>query len=318
MENRGPKTIQKRKKVSCKTLTLMWKNRYYYLLLLPAILFFVLFKYVPMAGIVLAFKDYSFQGGIWGSKWVGFEHFERLFSSASFYEILRNTLLISIYKLIFCFPVAIIFALLLNEIKNIRFKKMIQTISYLPYFISWVVLGTIIMELLSPSQGVVNYLLGLVGIEPIHFLADTKYFRGVLVATDIWKNVGWDSIIYLSAIAGVDIAQYESASIDGANRWDKAIRITLPSIMPTIVTMFILRMGSIMDGSFDQIFNLYNEIVYSVADTIDTYVYRVGLTDMQYDYTTAVGLFKNVIGFTLVILSNYIVRHIGEGENKLW
>ena len=309
---------EKSRKAICRINVLMWKNRYYYLLLLPALLFFLLFKYVPMAGVVLAFKDYSFQGGIFGSEWVGFEHFKRLFSSASFYEILRNTLIISIYKLIFCFPVAIIFALLLNEIKNMKFKKMIQTISYLPYFISWVVLGTIIMELLSPSQGVVNYLLGLIGIAPIHFLADTRYFRGVLVVTDIWKNVGWDSIIYLSAIAGVDVSQYESASIDGANRWNKAIRITLPSIMPTIVTMFILRMGNIMEGSFDQVFNLYNEIVYSVADTIDTYVYRVGLTDMQYDYTTAVGLFKNVIGFTLVILSNYIVGRIGEGENKLW
>lgn len=309
---------EKSRKATCRINVLMWKNRYYYLLLLPALLFFLLFKYVPMAGVVLALKDYSFQGGIFGSEWVGFEHFKRLFSSASFYEILRNTLIISIYKLIFCFPVAIIFALLLNEIKNMKFKKMIQTISYLPYFISWVVLGTIIMELLSPSQGVVNYLLGLIGIAPIHFLADTRYFRGVLVVTDIWKNVGWDSIIYLSAIAGVDVSQYESASIDGANRWNKAIRITLPSIMPTIVTMFILRMGNIMEGSFDQVFNLYNEIVYSVADTIDTYVYRVGLTDMQYDYTTAVGLFKNVIGFTLVILSNYIVGRIGEGENKLW
>ena len=309
---------EKSRKATCRINVLMWKNRYYYLLLLPALLFFLLFKYVPMAGVVLAFKDYSFQGGIFGSEWVGFEHFKRLFSSASFYEILRNTLIIIIYKLIFCFPVAIIFALLLNEIKNMKFKKMIQTISYLPYFISWVVLGTIIMELLSPSQGVVNYLLGLIGIAPIHFLADTRYFRGVLVVTDIWKNVGWDSIIYLSAIAGVDVSQYESASIDGANRWNKAIRITLPSIMPTIVTMFILRMGNIMEGSFDQVFNLYNEIVYSVADTIDTYVYRVGLTDMQYDYTTAVGLFKNVIGFTLVILSNYIVGRIGEGENKLW
>lgn len=301
-----------------RTAAALWRNRYYYLLLLPAILFFVLFKYVPMAGIVLAFKDYSFKGGIFGSEWVGLKHFERLFSSASFYEILRNTVTISIYKLIFCFPVPIFFALLLNEIKGVKFKKVVQTVSYLPHFISWVVLGTIISELLSPSRGVVNYLLGLIGIESIYFLADTGVFRGVLVVTDIWKNVGWDSIIYLSAIAGVDMEQYESADIDGANRWDKAIRITLPSIMPTIVTMFILRMGSIMDGSFDQIFNLYNEIVYSVADTIDTYVYRIGLADMQYDYTTAVGLFKNIIGFTLVVLSNYIVRRIGEGENKLW
>lgn len=311
--------MKKQKRVFVqKRLDLLVKNRYYYLLLLPAIIFFVLFCYVPMVGIILAFKDYTFKGGIFGSEWIGLQHFERLFTSASFWEVLRNTLVISIYKLIFCFPAAVIFALLLNEIKNIKFKKLVQTVSYLPYFISWVVVASILTELLSPSRGVINYLLGLIGIEPIYFLAETKVFRGVLVVSDIWKNVGWDSIIYLSAIAGVDMSQYESASIDGANRWAKAIYITLPSIMPTIVTMFILRLGSILGNSFDQIFNLYSEIVYSVADVIDTYVYRIGIKGMEYDYTTAVGLFKNVIGFVLIVATNYAVRHIGEGENKLW
>ncbi len=310
--------LEKKRAGKSRLPALLWKNRYYYLLLLPALLFFVLFCYVPMAGVGLAFKDFSYTKGIFGSDWAGLKHFERLFSSNSFYEILRNTIVISLYRLVFSFPMPVIFALLLNEIKSMRFKRCVQTISYLPHFISWVVMGGIIAELLSPSRGVVNYLLGLFGRDPVYFLAEPAYFRGVLVVTDIWKSVGWGSIIYLSAIAGVDMEQYESAAIDGATRWDMAVRITLPSILPTIVTMFILQIGSILSAGFDQIFNLYNPTVYKVADIIDTYVYRVGINEMKYDYTTAVGLFKNVVGFGLVIITNFIVRHIGEGEHGIW
>lgn len=296
----------------------LWKNRYYFLLLAPAIIFFAMFCYVPMAGVVLAFKKFSYSAGIFGSEWIGFDHFKRLFESNSFYEILRNTLLISFYKLLFAFPMPIIFALLLNEIKSSKLKRTVQTVSYLPHFISWVVLGGIIVELLSPSRGVINYILQLFGAEPIYFLADPKYFRGVLIVSEIWKTMGWSSIIYLSSIAGVSAEQYESAKMDGANRFDMIIRITLPSIAPTIITMFILQLGGIMNAGFDQIFNLYNSSVYSVADIIDTYVYRVGIKDMAYDYTTAVGLFKNAVGFMLVIAANFVVKHIGEGENSIW
>ncbi|TBL79046.1 sugar ABC transporter permease [Paenibacillus thalictri] len=296
----------------------MWKHRYYFLLLMPALIYFVLFHYVPMAGVVLAFKNYSIAKGIFGSEWAGLEHFRRLFDSASFYEILSNTIRISLYRLIFVFIAPVVFALLLNEIRGTGIKRTVQTISYLPHFISWVVLGGIIQELLSPTRGVVNYVIKLLGGEPVYFLADPNYFRGVLIVTDIWQSVGWGSIIYLSAIAGINPDQYESASIDGASRWDMIGKITLPSILPTIVIMFIFQLGGIMNAGFDQIFNLYNPSVYKVADIIDTYVYRIGLVKMEYDYTTAVGLFKNTVGFILVVLANLVTSRVRGGEYKLW
>jgi len=303
---------------SSRLLKEVWKNRHYYILLLPAILFFILFHYVPMAGVSLAFKQFSYANGIWGSEWVGFKHFERLFGSMSFYEILRNTLLISWYRLAFVFVSPIAFALLLNELRHGMYKRFVQTASYLPHFISWVVLGGIIAELLSPSRGVVNTIIGWFGFEPIYFLADPAYFRSVLIVSDIWQSVGWGSIIYLAAIAGIHPDQYESAAIDGASRWQKTRYITVPSILTTIVILFIFQLGGIMNAGFDQIFNLYNPSVYKVADIIDTYVYRVGLVSTNYDYTTAVGLFKNVVGFLLVVLANIVTSRIREGEYKLW
>lgn len=313
------KIVSTKKAISRKKLSRrIWENRWNYVFLLPAFLFFVLFCYVPMGGVVIAFKDYAFRKGIFGSEWVGLKHFERFFGSYLFKELLSNTMAISLYKIIFGFTAPIIFALLLNEIRNMKFKKAVQTISYLPYFMSWVVLGGILTELLSPSRGIVNQFLGLFGIGPIHFLGDSKYFRGVLVLSDIWQGVGWGSVIYLAAIAGVDVQQYESARIDGANRWDIAVRITLPSIMPTIVTMFILRLGGILSAGFDQVFNLYSPVVYDVGDIIDTWVYRTGLIDAKYDFATAVGLFKSVVGMVLVITANFITTRIGEGENKIW
>jgi len=296
----------------------IWKNRHYYILLLPALLFFIFFHYVPMAGIILAFKDFSYSNGILGSEWVGLEHFRRLFESASFYEVLSNTLIISFYRIAFVFVSPIIFALLLNELRNAKFKRFVQTLSYLPHFISWVVLGGIIMELLSPTRGIVNYFIKLFGFEPIYFLSSNDHFRSVLIASDIWQSVGWGSIIYLAAIAGINPDQYESASIDGATRWQKVLKITIPSILPTIVILFIFQLGGIMHAGFDQIFNLYNPSVYKVADIIDTYVYRVGLVNLDYDYTAAVGLFKNVIGFILVVLANVVTGRIREGEYRLW
>ncbi|RAV14823.1 ABC transporter permease [Paenibacillus contaminans] len=301
-----------------KTAKEIWKNRHYYILLLPALLFFILFHYVPMAGIILAFKDFSYAKGIFGSEWVGLEHFNRLFGSNSFYEVLANTLIISFYRLAFVFVAPIIFAMLLNELRNVKFKRTVQTISYLPHFISWVVLGGIVMELLSPTRGIVNYFIQLFGFEPIYFLSSSEHFRSVLIVSDIWQSVGWGSIIYLAAIAGINPDQYESASIDGATRWQMAVKITIPSILPTIVILFIFQLGGIMHAGFDQIFNLYNPSVYKVADIIDTYVYRIGLVNLEYDYTTAVGLFKNVVGFILVILANIVTGRIREGEYRLW
>lgn len=276
----------------------------------PAIVYFVVFKYVPMYGVTMAFKDYNMSKGILDSPWVGLKHFEKMMRSELFTRGMANTLIISFQKIIFGFPAPIILALLLNEIKNLRFKKLVQTISYMPHFLSWVVLSGIFAQLLSPSTGAVNYVLQLLGIEPIYFLASNDWFRTVLVATDIWAGVGWSTIIYMAAISGISPEYYEAAECDGATRFQKMIWITLPLLAPTIATLFILRVGGILDAGFDQIFNLYNSAVYETGDIIDTYVYRIGLGKMQYSLSTAVGLFKNVIGFMLVIITNFVSKKL--------
>jgi putative aldouronate transport system permease protein len=296
----------------------MYRMRYYYLLLIPVIAYFIIFHYIPMYGITIAFKNYTFAEGIFGSKWVGIANFKRLFDSPLFYTILKNTLNISIQRIIFGFPAPIILALLINEIQHLKFKKIVQTVSYLPHFISWVILAGIIKELLSPTRGAINSLMVLFGQKPIHFLAEPAYFVGVLIISGIWQSVGWGTIVYLAAIAGIDIEQFDSAYIDGANRFQIIWHITLPSIKSVILVLFILSLGGILNSGFDQIFNLYNAMVYSVADVIDTYVYRIGLINMEYSFSTAVGLFKNVIGFILVISSNYIVRKLSGGEQGIW
>ncbi|HHW30561.1 MAG TPA: sugar ABC transporter permease [Clostridiaceae bacterium] len=296
----------------------MFKMRYYYLLLLPVLVYFILFHYIPMYGITLAFKDYSFSLGILKSPWAGFKYFDRLFSSPTFHEVVRNTVIISFYKIVISFPVPIIFALLLNEIYHKKIKRAVQTISYLPHFISWVILSGIIMEVLSPARGVVNYIITLFGGDPIHFLAEPKYFRSVLVITHIWQTMGWNSIVYLAAISSISTEQFDSAYIDGANRFQIIRYITIPSIASVITVLFILGLGNILNAGFDQIINLYNPVVYNVADILDTYVYRVGLVNFEYSYSTAANLFKNAIGFAFVLTANFIARHIGEGENALW
>jgi putative aldouronate transport system permease protein len=212
----------------------------------------------------------------------------------------------------------IILAILINEISHNKFKKFVQTISYLPHFLSWVVLGGIVIELLSPSRGVVNYFLALLGFEPIYFITEPSLFRGILIVTGIWATVGWGTIIYLAAITGIDRTQYEAAYIDGANRFQIISQIIIPSVMPVISIVFILGLGKLMNAGFDQVFNLYNPMVYSTGDIIDTYVYRVGLGQMQYSFSTAVNLFKNVIGLVLIIGVNMFIRKFGSKENALW
>lgn len=276
----------------------------------PAIVYFVVFKYVPMYGVTMAFKDYNMSKGILASPWVGLKHFEKMMRSELFTRGMANTLIISFQKIIFGFPAPIILALLLNEIKNLRFKKIVQTVSYMPHFLSWVVLSGIFTQLLSPSTGAVNYALQLLGMEPIFFLASNDWFRTVLVATDIWAGVGWSTIIYMAAISGISPEYYEAAECDGATRFQKMFWITLPLLAPTIATLFILRVGGILDAGFDQVFNLYNSAVYETGDIIDTYVYRIGLGKMQYSLSTAVGLFKNVIGFMLVIITNFVSKKL--------
>ena len=310
------KTSQNKLDFSRTTLRKMYRMKYYYILLLPALIYFILFHYLPMYGLVIAFKDYKLLGGILGSPWVGLDNFIRLFQSPLFLRTFLNTLIISFLKILFGFPAPIILALLLNEIKSTRYKKFVQSVSYLPHFISWVILGGIIKQFLSPSTGVLNYLLSIIGHDPIYFLVEPNYFRGIVIISHIWQSVGWGSILYLAAMASIPQEQYESAYIDGANRFKSIIYITIPSIIPVITILFLLNLSRILEAGFDQIFNLYNPMVYSVGDIIDTYAYRIGLVKYNYSFATAVTLFKNVIGFTLVVTVNKITNKFS--ENTLW
>jgi len=238
--------------------TKYWNNRFLFLLLIPGLVYFVLFKYVPIYGMQIAFKDYNFFDGLWNSPWVGFNVFADLFSTASFWEVFKNTIVISGLQFLIGFPAPILFALLLNEIFSKKAKRWIQTISYLPYFVSWVILGGLFVQLLSPSSGPVNALIQMVGGKPVYFLADPHWFVQVLVATDVWKALGWGSIIYLAALSSIDPELYEAAEMDGANRWHKMKSITLPAMAPVITIMLILATGKLVEDNFDQVFNLYN------------------------------------------------------------
>lgn len=288
------------------------KYRYFYLMLIPAVLYYLLFHYWPMYGVTMAFKDYIPARGLEASDWVGLKHFFRLFTSREFKRVFANTVVISLYKLAICFPAPILVALLLNEITNKAFKKTIQTVLYLPHFVSWVVVAGILYRLTTVDGGLLNAIVELFGGEPILFMADKNVFRGVLVTTELWKATGWSTIIYLAALAGIDVDQYESAVIDGANRLQKMVYITLPSIKSTIVVLLILAVGNMMNAGFNQILALYNPSVYEVADIIDTYVFRAGLQGGQYSFATAAGVFKSAISFALIVGTNLICRAMGE------
>jgi putative aldouronate transport system permease protein len=288
----------------------MYRHRAYYLIILPAIVCFIVVKYIPIGGIVLAFKNYTITGGIWGSEWAGLKYFERMLGSADFLRVFRNTIVISLLKMATVFPAPIVFALMLNEVFNLRLKKTFQTVSYLPHFISWVVAAGLFRSFLS-FEGPVNYLLELFTDQRVVFMKDPFFFMMVVVTSGVWKTVGWGSIIYLAAIAGIDPELYDAAEIDGAGRMQRIVHITLPAILPVIVVLFLLRIGEIFDAGFDQIFNLYSPIVYSVGDIIDTYVYRQGLVNLQFSYTTAVGLSKNILGLIMLLIMNYVVKRLG-------
>ena len=298
-------------------LSKIWRDKPLYLILLPGILYFIIFQYVPMYGAVIAFKDFKAFLGISGSPWVGFKNFVDFFNHPSFKTVLVNTVVISGYKILFGFPAPIILALMLNELRKERFKKVIQTVTYLPHFLSWVVIAGLAANMLSPSSGAINELLKAFGAQPVYFMAEPKYFRIILVITDIWKEIGWGSIIYLAALTGVDIQLYEAAIVDGAGKWRQLWSITLPSIVPTIIIMFILRVGGIMNAGFEQIFTMYSPNVYSVSDIIDTFVYRMGLESAKYSFATAVGLFKSVIAFVLVVLTNKLSKLVDD-NNGIW
>ena len=288
----------------------------YYLMLIPGILFFLVFCYGPMYGLVIAFQDYYPLKGVTGSKMVGLKHFRALFTGPFFLSVLKNTIVISFYKLLVCFPAPILLCLALNEISNYRFKKIAQSVSYLPHFVSWVVVSGIIIEFLSPSRGPINILLQNLGMEPIFFVAEPKYFRGVLVLSDLWKSVGWGSIVYLAAVTSVDPTLYEAAEMDGAGRIKKIIHVTIPALAPIITVMFIMESGKILNDSFEQVYNFLTPSTYAVGDVISTFVYRMGIQKMQYSFTTAVDLFKNIISFMLVVMTNYIARKTN--DYALW
>ncbi|WP_309119005.1 ABC transporter permease subunit [Paenibacillus sp.] len=289
----------------------MSQYQYYYLLLLPGIVYFIVFKYLPMGGIMIAFKDYKLSQGVFGSEWVGLKWFAMLFNDAGFWTAFQNTILISFYKLAFGFPSPIVLAILLNEVARTWFKRTIQTIIYFPHFLSWVILGGILFTLLSPSTGILSWF----GVQ-VSPLADPSSFRSLLVWSGIWKEVGWNTIIYMAAMAGINPQLYEAARIDGASRWQLIRYITLPSIASTIVVLLILRTGYILQAGFDQVYILYNPIVYSVADILDTYVYRTGLTMGRFPYATAAGLFQSLVGLLLLAFANGSARRIsGQG---LW
>lgn len=288
------------------------RHKYMYMMLIPALVYYLVFHYLPMVGAVMAFQKYNPMVGIWGSQFVGFKHFEQLFSLRKFYQVFWNTLSISFIRLLFGFPFPIIVALLLNEVRQQKLKRTIQTAIYVPQFISWVVLGGILTSLLSSSGGVINGLIETLGGKPIPFLTDNRYFVPTMVVSMIWKTFGWNTIIYLAALSGVDPQLYEAATMDGANRWKQLIHITLPAISSTIIVVLIMRIGSLMQAGFEQIFVLYHPGVYATADIIDTYVYRIGLQDGKYELATAVGLFKSVVNFLLIIMANKVARSFGE------
>lgn len=287
------------------------------IMMLPAILFFAIFCYQPMYGAILAFKDYKISQGIMGSDWIGFDHFMKLFSSRNFWQVMKNTLGISALKLIFGFFPPILFALLLKEIKIPLLRKITQTCSYLPYFISWIVMAGIMKEFLS-QNGVLNQIVTLFGGEPQIWLSEPQYFWTILIVSEIWKGFGWGSIIYFSALSGIDQQLYEAAALDGASRLQRAVKITLPLLIPVITINLILSMANILNAGFDQIFNLQNDSVMSVARIIDTYVYELGVQSRDYGLSTAVGLFKSVIAFILMVVTNAIAKKINGEDYTLW
>lgn len=286
-------------------------HKYYYLLMIPGLTILLLFRYAPMGGIIVAFKDFKIAEGIFGSSWAGMKWFEMLFSNAEFTRVLFNTILISVSKLIFGFPMPIILAVMINEVSNTKLKKSIQTVIYLPHFISWVVIGGILYTILSPTVGVLS--LFKIKKNP---LLEPSNFRILVVLSEIWKTSGWGTIVYLAAISGISPDLYESAIIDGANRFQKIRHITIPSIASTIAVMLILRTGTLMSAGFDQMYVLQSPATMDVGDVLDTFVYRYGLAQGRFSYATAAGLFQSVVGLILVLLSNFITNKMG--QDGIW
>lgn len=286
----------------------MVRDRWLYFMLLPGLVYFLIFKYVPMWGVLIAFQNYQPFLGMSGSEWVGFGHFIRFFSEPTFMMLMKNTLILALWNIVLFFPVPIIVALLLNELRLQSAKRLIQTLIYIPHFMSWVIVVGIVYIFFNTESGIVNVLLQDAGIGKINFLASEKWFRPMVLGEVMWKETGWSTIIYLAALAGVDVQLYEAAKIDGANRWQQLWHVTIPAILNTVVILLILRLGNFLDTGFEQIFLMLNALNRGVAEVIDTYVYTAGITQGQFSYSTAVGLFKSVIGLMLIVGANRLAK----------
>ncbi|MEI2396687.1 MULTISPECIES: ABC transporter permease [Paenibacillus] len=288
------------------------RNRWLYIMLLPGLLYFITFKYVPMYGILLAFKNYQPFLGFVDSEWVGMKHFDRFFGDPLFWKLLKNTFVLAAYNILFFFPLPIVLALMLNELRSQTYKKTIQTLVYIPHFMSWVVIVSIAYLFFTTEGGLVNEAIASVGGEKIQFLLSPGWFRTFITGEVMWKETGWGTIIFLAALAGVDTQLYEAAKIDGAGRMRQLWHITLPAIRSTIVILLILRLGNFLDTGFEQIFLMLNPLNREVGEVFDTYVYTTGISQGEYSYSTAVGLFKSVVGLVLVFGSNFLAKRFGE------
>lgn len=283
-----------------------------YLIMLPGLAYYFIYKLLPMWGIIIAFKDYQPFLGIWQSDWVGLKHFQRFFAEPQFMVLLRNTFLLGLYEIVFYFPIPIMLALMMNEVRHEAYKRFVQTASYLPHFLSWVVVVGIFFLLLSVEDGAVNHMIAAFGMEKIAFMTSENWFRTLYVVQNIWKDAGWGTIIFLAALASVDVQLYEAARIDGAGRWRQLWHITLPAIRSTIVILLILRLGNFMDIGFEHVFLLINPLNREVGEVFDTYVYRMGIMQGQFSYSATVGLFKSAVGLVLVAGANYLAKKFGE------
>lgn len=307
-----PKFQPKKQKRNSELKKRLWRNIWLYVMLLPGVLYFIIFKYLPMYGLVISFQDYKPYQGITGSEWVGMEHFKRLFAEPEFFNILKNTLILFGLNLFIYFPVPIILALMLNELRGHFFKRLFQTLVYLPHFMSWVIIVSITYVMVTMDGGIINELLVYFGFNKINFLLSPGWFRPMYILQVIWREAGWGTIIYLASIAAIDPGLYEAARMDGAGRLRQVWHITLPAIRGVIITLFILKIGHVLDLGFEHVYLLLNSMNREVAEIIDTYVYTAGLRQGQYSYSTAIGFFKSVIGLIMVMLVNRISKKMGE------
>jgi len=291
---------------------MLWKQRVLYLFLLPGAVAVLLFSYAPMVGLIIAFQDYKVTGGFLGGEFVGLEHFRNFLSDPEFYNALRNTLAIGGLMILFGFPAPIILALMIDAVRSTRVKKLVQSITYLPHFITWVFISSLVYRLLESESGIVNLLLIKLGLEPVNFMQDPDYFWGILIVTSIWQSVGWNTIIYLAAITGIDPEIHSAAMVDGAGRFQRMISITLPCILPTIAILFVLSLGSLFTVNFEAVFNLMNGFVQSKADVIDTYIYRTGVQMAHFSYATAIGFARSLIAAALVVIGYLFSNKMNE------